>query len=597
MTYIRLSALLLLAACAPFSSGATAPGTTTTHAIATEPPDRGSRVLAPHAAVTSANGLASDAGLEILRAGGNAVDAAVATAFAIGVVEPQMSGVGGSGSALVWWSGERRPHYLDFYAAQNAASFRGHTGPRAGEKDLRIVGTPGGVAGLLALHEKFGALPRERVIAPAIRLAEQGFPVGQTLARFIAGDSAELHLDRDAAAYLWPNGRPVRPGTVLKNPELAGVLRGIAAEGAAGFYRGDVARKLLAEMRAGGHPASAADLTGYAPQWKRPLCALIDGRIVLSAPPPQTGMQVLETLRLLEPYDLRAIGLPTTSPRAFDLLVSALRVGMADADVNNDPRWGSVPATGVASAGFARARAPLVGTGQPRDTVPTGEAGRFEGELDAACVPLLADAEVKTEAEASRHHPGPSSAAPDRGASDEAETTHISVVDANGNAVALTQTNSTLWGSGAFVEGFFLNDSGYIFRDSTGLPTEPRWRTRNSTIAPTIALRGGRVELVIGAPGGGRIPTEIAQVMVYIMDYGMDPMAAVRMPRIYPNERHRRVELEHGFAPDLLRGVRELGYDPVAESFGYARLYLIARAGEGWIAVADPRHDGEARGY
>jgi gamma-glutamyltranspeptidase/glutathione hydrolase len=178
------------------------------------------------------------------------------------------------------------------------------------------------------------------------------------------------------------------------------------------------------------------------------------------------------------------------------------------------------------------------------------------------------------------------------------ETTHISVTDASGNAVALTQTNSTTFGSGAWVHGFFLNDSGYIFRSDSALADVPAaWRTRTSTIAPTVVLDGAGVELVIGAPGGGRIPTEIVQTMVYLLDYGMDPLDAVRMPRIYPSPVSRRVQLEHGFAADVLHAARELGYDPVPPRPGYARLYLVMRVDGQWVAVADPRHDGEARAY
>jgi gamma-glutamyltranspeptidase/glutathione hydrolase len=178
------------------------------------------------------------------------------------------------------------------------------------------------------------------------------------------------------------------------------------------------------------------------------------------------------------------------------------------------------------------------------------------------------------------------------------ETTHLSVVDADGNTVALSQTNSSIFGSGAFVAGFFLNNSGYRFdEEQLDGPLPAAWRTRTSTIAPTVVLEDGRTIMVAGAPGGGRIPTAITQTMVYALDYTMDPLEALRMPRIFPDPSLRAVELENGFSAEVLEDARSAGYDPRALSFGYARLYMIVRAGDRWIAVADPRHDGEPRGY
>jgi gamma-glutamyltranspeptidase/glutathione hydrolase len=562
-------------------------------------------VAAPHAAVASANSLASEAGVEILKAGGNAVDAAVATAFAIGVVEPQMSGLGGGGGMTIWLEEDGRPYYLDFYAAQNAARMVSATGPRKGGTDLRVVGIPGETAGLLAAHERFGRLPRARVMEPAIRLAEEGFPVGQILGGFVASDSAKLHRFPEATEQWWPGGRPLGPGDRYRNPTLAATLRDIAERGPSAFYQGPVAEAVVETLNAHGHPATLADLAGYRPQWKRPLCTDYRGLTVLSAPPPQTGMQVLETLELLEPFDLPSLGLPTESPRAFDVLTSALRVGQADAQWNDDPRWADVPAASVSSQAYAGIRGSLVGSESVPDELDRGDADALAPDAAPGCGTLEPWGAIEdrgpsdvdgTAGTFSSVRPG--SAVPATAEASGGETTHMSVVDADGNAVALTQTNSTVFGSGAWVRGFFLNDSGYLWRDSVGaMPAGTTWRTRNSTISPTVVLDGDDVRMVIGAPGGGRIPTEIAQVMVYILDYGMDPLEAVRMPRIYPDDRNPEVQLEHGFTPELLAGARSMGWQPVPEAAGYARLYLVVREGDGWVAVSDPRHDGEPRGY
>lgn len=557
--------------------------------------DAHKRVEAVNGAVTSANALASDAGIAILRAGGNAIDAAVATSFAIGVVEPQMSGLGGSGSMLIWQQAESATDYLDFYAAQHAPSFRGRTSDTARTPDMRIVAVPGMVAGLLEAHARYGTLPLETVMAPAIRLAEDGFPIGQILARFIESDSAKLHQFDASHTRMWPNGTALPPGAVIRNPELGRTLRAVAARGRAGFYQGDVATAVVAAMNAGGHPITLAAFGEYEPQWKRPLCATYRGRTVLSAAPPQTGAQVIHTLKLLEPHDLAAAGLPTRSPRAFDILVSALRVAMTDnRSTNDDPRWRDVPAHGRTTEAFAELRRPLVGTGRAPASIETVAAAAYDDAAPpAACAPL--DPWIGPPV-AAGSTPGVPDAAPQPETG--GETTHISVVDAAGNAVALTQTNSTTFGSGAWVEGFFLNDSGYRFNETTvNAPAGVEWRTRTSTIAPTIVLEDGRVKLVTGAPGAGRIPTEIVQTMVYVLDYGMDPLDALKVPRVFPSPVNPSVQLEHGFAPALLGEIRTMGYDPVAQSSSYARLYMIVRQGDRWIAVADPRHDGEPRGY
>ncbi|HEY0873865.1 MAG TPA: gamma-glutamyltransferase family protein [Vicinamibacterales bacterium] len=549
--------------------------------------------------VASANALASEAGVAMLRAGGNAVDAAVATAFALGVVEPQMSGLGGSGAALVWLAGRGRPEYLDFYAAQFVDSWRGSkaltTGPGDGTRDLRGSAIPGEVAGLLALHEKHGALTREQVLAPAIRLAEQGFPVGKILADFIADGENKMKPYPGAMALYFPDGEPLKPGAVLRNPPLAESLRRIARDGARGFYEGPIAASLVSVLNAGGHPATPRDFTEYAPQWKTPLCTDYRGHAVLSAPPPQTGMRVLHTLELLEGFDLAQVGLPTRSAAAFDILTSALRVGQAGASGNGDPNWTQVPAKGIASDAFAQTRRSLVGTGTAAASISRADATTFDSApLPPSCAivpkPMTAAALELLPAAFAAEDETPDDAS--------GETTHISVVDGAGNAVALTVTNSSVWGSGAFAAGFFLNDSGFRFNQKNiGDPSRSPWRIRTTTISPTIVLKDGAVRMVIGAPGAGRIPTEIVQVMVYALDYRLDPLEAVRMPRIFASSGNREVQVEHGFSPELLSDVRAMGYDPVAESSGYARLYLVMRSGDQWIGVADPRHDGQPRGY
>lgn len=589
--------------------------------FATPPADAGRRIEGTNGVVASANALASEAGIAMLKAGGNAVDAAVATAFAIGVVEPQMSGLGGSGVANVWLQRDKQSTYLDFYAAQPADAWRGHAEPAAAQPaagvapdqapagpparkpgDLRVVAIPGEVAGLLTLHGKYGTLPLATVMAPAIRLAEEGFPVGQILAGFIAESEAKMKPFPEAHALMFPGGTPLQPGDVLRNPVLAESLRRVARDGRKGFYEGPTADALIAALNTGGHPARLEDLRGFEPQWRRPVCTDYRGYTVLSAPPPESGMQVLHGLEMLEPFDLKGMGLPTHSAAAFDAIVSAMRAGQSASRANGDPNWVEVPARGIVSAEFAATRRALVGAPKAPATIEPADAKPF----DKATPPGACGLYDPYPPAAPIVPGGPALPAPfpadgvaaEDGRHDQGETTHLSVVDKDGNAVALTQTNSSVWGSGGFAAGFFLNDSGFRFSDQNiDAPSKSRWRIRQTTISPTIVLKGSAVDLVIGAPGGGRIPTEVLQVMVYILDYGLDPLDAVQMPRIFPSAGNTRVQLAHGFPPQLLQDIRARGYEPLAESAGYARLYLVKRVGQTWVGVSDPRHDGQPRAY
>ncbi|MDH5804306.1 MAG: gamma-glutamyltransferase, partial [Gemmatimonadota bacterium] len=345
------------------------------------PADLGKRQVGSQGMVSSASPLASEAGLEILRAGGNAVDAAVATAFAIGVVEPQMSGIGGSGSMLIWTQETAYPDYLNFYAAQPVEAFRALEDPRIDSTTpLRIVGVPGNVAGLLEAHRRFGSLSREEVMAPALRLAEDGFSINQVLAQMISMDSARLASDPLAKDLYLPGGRPLQAGSHFTNPQLARSLSIISAQGRDGFYRGALAEDLVSAMNKGGHPITLEQLASYEPQWKRPLCGVYRDRIVLSAPPPQTGIQIIHTLKLLEPYDLSSLGYPTQSPDAFQVLTSALRSGMTVLTMNDDPNWATVPANGLISGDYARGQSDGVGTMSPPDTVRPGVPHIFDNQ-------------------------------------------------------------------------------------------------------------------------------------------------------------------------------------------------------------------------
>jgi gamma-glutamyltranspeptidase/glutathione hydrolase len=232
----------------------------------TPAPDLGKRFVADNGIVSSAHPQASEAGVEMLRRGGNAVDAAVATAFTLGVGEPQMSGLGGGGGMLVWLQREGRAEYIDFYRAQRVETWLGVEALDSGVVSLRGVGVPGEVAGLLEAHERCGRLPRADVLAPAIRLAEEGFPVNQILADMIASSADRLSGFPSSARLYLPGGEPLKPGDILRNPELATALRRVAAEGRSGFYESETAREVVRVLNEWDHPATLADFAAYPPQ-------------------------------------------------------------------------------------------------------------------------------------------------------------------------------------------------------------------------------------------------------------------------------------------------------------------------------------------
>ena len=322
-------------------------------------PDLGKRLVARNGVVASAHPLASEAGLTVLQEGGNAVDAAVATAFAIGVAEPEMSGVGGSGAMLIWRQREGRAEFLDFYASQPVSSFRAAKAVgRDAASPLRVVAVPGNVAGLLLAQARFGRLTRPQVMAPAIRLAEEGYPMYPVLAgddrratrtscRAIPSDA--ICSCRTAAPWRLASTSPTRHWRAC-----CAASRPTAPRDST---RVTSPTTSWPSMNAGGHPVRPRISPGTSRHWRRPLCGAYNGRVILSAPPPEGGMQMLTTVKLLDPAKAASFGLPTRDPRAFDLFTSALRVGQASARGNGDPRWEPVPARGVTSDGYVASRA------------------------------------------------------------------------------------------------------------------------------------------------------------------------------------------------------------------------------------------------
>jgi gamma-glutamyltranspeptidase/glutathione hydrolase len=574
--------------------------------VADNESDRGKRLVGTEAMVSSAHPLASEAGLKMLEQGGNAVDAAVATAFALNVVEPNMSGVGGGGSMLVWNQENEEADYVDFYTAKRAESYKEIDYNQYGEDDFNLLSTgiPGTVDGLLQALERHGTMSREEVMKPAIKYATEGFPVYMTLAQFIRDEEEKLTRYKGAKKTFFPNGEPLDVGETLKQPELSSTLKAISENGATAFYKGENAEDIVEVLNDAGNPARVEDFADYEPQWdKAPLEGSYKGNQIISAPLPQTGMYIIQALSLLEPFDLKEIGLPTESAEAFDIITSTLRLSNADRrEYVSDPNWEDIPVDGLISDEYVSARRELVGTGSAADEVTFGNPSESISENDAEVLPksIAQNSSQREEVQVSSRKSAFSMPVAKKKAAG-GETTHISVIDSEGNAVALSTTLSHVFGSGAWVNGFILNNSGFDFsylEDEKDWESSHPYRIRASTISPTIILdENNKVKLVIGAPGGGRIPTAILQNTLFVLEYGLDPYDAVLMPRIFPDYEEPEVEIEKGFDPNTLKEVRDMGYDIQALSKGYARMYLVMKKNGKVIGVADPRHDGEVRGF
>jgi len=562
------------------------------------------RVVARNGAVAAAHPSAAAAGVAMLEAGGNAVDAAVATAFALGVVEPMMGGIGGGGAMTLWLADAGEGWHVEFYASapgQPDYTLDGLDAATAVRDSVTTpeqwAAVPGTVAGLLGAHARYGRLPRERVLAPAVELARGGFPVHPFLAQVIAESKEKLTHHPAAAAQFYPEGDALGAGDLLVQAELGRTLERIAREGRDGYYTGPVAEEVVRELRSGGNPITLEDLAQFEPRWRRPLCGTYRAYTVLTSPPPLAGVQVLEGLNLLEEVELGSLGLPTRDPAALGALVDAIRVARADFGAwIGDPRDAGVPAVGLASKTYARRRGELVGADPVPDSLEPGDPWPDERLRIAPACPAL------------EHFPPTAHPRPDDGAEHDAggggETTHLSVLDGEGNAVSLTFTLGAFFGYGAWAGGAFFNDANENFGGAAANRRGP-YRAPRTMTTPTLVLEGEpgaeRVKLVVGSPGGGRIAPAIIQAIVYTLDFGLDPWTAVHMPRVYPFFDEPVVRIEVGIAAEAAAGLRSRGYEvqvypPYDVYFGGVHLLLAAPDGS-IIGAADPRRGGAALGY
>ncbi len=464
--------------------------------------------------VVAANARATAAGVKILEAGGNAVDAAVAVGYALAVVDPCCGNIGGGGFMTLRLA-DGRETFLDFREEAPAAASRdmyldadGTVVKGASLTGWRASGVPGTAAGLDAALTRYGTLPRAAVMAPAIALARDGFALASSETDILARGTARLAADPEAARlFLKPGGAPLAPGDRLVQADLAATLESIAADGPDAFYRGATAAAVDRAMAAHGGTLTAADFAAYRVRETAPVACTYRGHRLISAPPPSSGgITLCLILNVLEGHDLKAMG--WHSAAAVRVMVEAMRHAFLDRNtLLGDPAFVAVPSERLLSKAYAAA----IGARIAAD-------GRVASKTLAPGVPP---------------HEKP-------------ETTHYSVVDAAGNAVSVTYTINGLFGAAVVAPGtgFLLNDEMDDFTVKPGVPNlfglfqgeanaiEPGKRPLSS-MAPTIVEKDGRPWLVLGSPGGSRIITIVLETILNVVDFGMAPQQAVNAPRIH----------------------------------------------------------------
>ncbi len=576
-SFLLIGALLITGACRDISEVPATGGTTFPAAwpLAHDAdPETGRNGM-----VVSTDELASQVGIDVMKAGGNAVDAAVAVQFALAVVNPEAGNIGGGGFMMVRLAdgtkasldfrekaplGATHDMFLDANGAVTDKSLVGHL----------AAGVPGSVMGMWAAHERFGKLEWADLVAPAIALAD-GFPVRE---RFLNSLDAEMVRELKAfpgsGQFLPRGGQPPEVGDTLHLPDLAATLRRIQKNGPDGFYKGATADLIVAEMQRGGGLITHRDLDEYTAVWRTPIRFSYRGNEVISMPPSSSGGATMaEIANILEGYDLGAM--PWHGPEMIHLYAEAWKRAYADRnEYLADPDFGDIPLARMISMKYAdERRRTITDRATPSSEISPGLEAPAEGT----------------------------------------HTTHYSIVDGAGNAVAVTTTLNSWFGSKVTVEGagFVLNNEMDDFSAKPGTPNqyglvqgernavEPGKRML-SAMTPTIVVGpAGRLRMVTGTPGGSTIITTVFQTISNVLDYGMDVVAAVDAPRVHHQHLPDQIFYEHaGLDPATVDALKAMGYTMTERSdvSGDVQAILVAADGtlRGW---SDPRRGGKAIGY
>jgi len=544
--------------------------------------------------VASVHELASRVGVEMLRSGGNAVDAAIATGFALAVVHPQAGNLGGGGFLLLR-NAAGETHFIDFREKAPAAAIenmyldaQGNVIPDS-SKDSSVIGyksigVPGSVAGLVYAEKKYGKLSLEKVMAPAIKLARDGFLLAYEDTQDLKEDKYLAQFPESKRIFL-RDGNYYQPGDILKQPELAHTLERIAKD-PGDFYRGAMARELAAAIHKGGGLITAEDLAAYEVKEREPIRGTYRGYDVISAPPPSSGgVALVEILNILEGFDLAKFG--NRSADAIHLEAEAFRRAFYDrADFMGDPDFSKVPVAQLIDKKYAAAW---------RDSIDPNHASVSK---DLKRPSIFNELERVAQSHTT-------------GIREPENTTHYSVVDVEGNAVSVTTTLNHFFGSRVTAEGlgFLLNDEMDDFAAKQGVPNAygliqgpanaigPGKRPL-SAMTPTIVLKDGKLFLVLGSPGGPTIITTVGNILIGVVDFSLDIQEAVNAPRFHHQWLPDEILVEDRLSPDTMNVLRSKGHKlNIRHFWGDGECIMVdPKTGER-MGASDGRNNGKAVGY
>ncbi len=531
-------------------------------------------VLGTQGMVASQEATATRVGLEVLKGGGNAVDAAVAVGFALAVTLPRAGNLGGGGFMLIHMAESGETLALDYREEAPVAAGRdlfldadGKVDNQRARFSYLSAGVPGTVAGLSAAQARFGRLSLAEVLAPAIRLAEEGMPVSVALAEGLAARAERLKAwPETARVFFKADGSPYSAGEKLVQSDLAWSLKEIARDGAAAFYKGEIGQRIAADMKANDGLITEADLAAYDAVWREPVTGSYRGYAIASMPPPSSGgVHLVQILNLLESYPLGEMG--AGSAATLHVMAEAMKLAYADRSQHlGDPDFWKVPQRGLTSKAYA---------------------SRLRQRIDQDRA--LAATEI-----------GPGDPVP----YESNETTHFSVADRFGNVVSNTYTINFSYGSGIVAKGtgILLNNEMDDFSAKPGTPNaygliggaanaiEPGKRPLSS-MTPTLVFKNGKPWLVTGSPGGSRIITTVLQIVLNTVDHGMNVAAATAAPRMHHQWLPDELRIEPGFSRDTLRLLAEKGHRVVIKN-AMGSTQSLLRIEDGWTGASDPRRPG-----
>ena len=536
-------------------------------------------VVASNGMVASEQELASRIGLDILKSGGNAVDAAVAMGFALAVALPNAGNIGGGGFMMVHDAKTGKSVALDFREVAPSKATRDMYLDAQGKvidgKSLYThyaVGVPGTVAGMEHALKRWGTLPLSRVVAPAVALADKGFPVSETLAKILQQEQKNMGRWPATQAIFWKNGAPLKRGDALVQKDLAQSLRLIGEQGAKAFYEGAIAQKIAAEMAPHAGALSLQDLKNYKVVEREPVRGSYRGYQIVTMPPPSSGgAHLIQILNMMERWPMNQWGV--NSAKSIHHMAEGMKLAYADrAEYLGDPDFVKVPLKGLISKRYADQLAAGINATQARSAkdIKPGKPQPYESD----------------------------------------QTTHYSVVDKAGNAVAVTYTLNTNFGSGIVAKGtgIMLNNEMDDFSAKPGVANAyglvggeanavAAGKRPLSSMTPTLVLKDGKPTLVTGSPGGARIITTVLQTVVNTIDFGMNPAEAAATPRFHHQWTPDELRIEKGFSADTLALLRQWGHNvAVKPSMGRTQTIQIR---DGMLyGASDPRNpDGQTLGY